>query len=268
MFIQQGRHMATTAAGMNLVNALQQPQDSAISHLGPATSREPLPRSTDEGRHVDAHADFKLTPDDKDIRRLHMLKTSLGNEATHSINPRSEGHAILWERTTDPALRSRKSKKGGDIENVGVKAAGRAFAAQRLALSAQPGSSKDPRLTALNHLERRGFKPAPGGLDIPLTGQALGGMRRRRVNALFTPEAASTTEEEYNTQINALREQAAEKITAMNELRAEIAGGNLEPEQIRLRRQAIGRIEEEIANLQHQLSQVAEQARQAARGHR
>ncbi len=267
MLIQQGQHMATAAAGMGPVNALQHLQDSTILGLSPATSREPLQRSMDQARHAGARADFLLAPDGKEtgLQRLQMLKTGLENEATSSKDPRSEATAKFQQRTINPELRSRNSKNGSDLETLGVKAVGNAFVAQRLELSAQPSSSKDPRLTALNNLELRGFKPAPGGLEIPLTGKAMGGMYRRRINAPFTPEAESTTEGEYMIEIDSLRTQVLAKRNIIAELRMEIEQGNLSQEQVRINRQTIENTLQEISALQNRLCRAAERARQAAR---
>ncbi len=268
MLIQQGQPMPTAAAGMDPANALQHPQDSPIFGLSPATSREPSQRSMDQARHAGVRADFLLAPDGKEtgLQRLQMLKTGPENEATSSKDPRSEASAKLQQRTINPELRSRNSEKGSDLETLGVKAVSNAFVAQRLELSAQPSSSNDPRLTALNNLELRGFKPAPGGLEIPLTGKAMGGMHRRRINAPLTPAAASTIGYEYMAELNSLSAQIADKQAFIADLREEIEEEDMTPGQIQINRQTIRNTQTEISALMDQLRRVRERAGQAARG--
>lgn len=102
-----------------------------------------------------------------------------------------------------------KSKKVGN----GVAAAmTSAFAAQRLELANQPSSSQDPRLIALEKLEQRGFKPALGGLEIPVTGKAMGGMPPRRVSAprVRTHEEIQAERAQIVQRIAALQPQAIE----------------------------------------------------------
>lgn len=54
-----------------------------------------------------------------------------------------------------------------------------AFDEQRAVLRGQAGSSNGLDLIALDRIEGRGFKPAQGGLEIPLTGKGLGGGRTK-----------------------------------------------------------------------------------------
>ena len=55
----------------------------------------------------------------------------------------------------------------------------KAFEAQRHDINTQAGPSNNPHLTALDKLQKRGFKPAVGGLEIPLTPHSpLGGGKR------------------------------------------------------------------------------------------
>ncbi|MFE8645454.1 hypothetical protein ACFX58_10260 [Sphingomonas sp. NCPPB 2930] len=55
----------------------------------------------------------------------------------------------------------------------------KAFEAQRLDISAQAGPSDNPHLTALDVLQKRDFKPAPGGVEIPFTTNSLLGGGKR-----------------------------------------------------------------------------------------
>ncbi len=147
----------------------------------------------------------------------------------------------------------------------------RAFAAQRLELFEQPSSSKDLRLTALDKLEQRGFKPALGGLEIPLTGKAMGGMPKRisRTNALILsdhlpPEAAR----QYAQEDQEIRNQIAQQQNIFNLLKNLAA----QPNQTEEQHQHISERLEEAANklydLQIRLDQLPERLRQAERGRR
>ncbi|MFC3657166.1 type III effector AvrRps4 [Xanthomonas hyacinthi] len=57
----------------------------------------------------------------------------------------------------------------------------RAFDAQRVDINTQAGPSNNPHLSAIDKLQQRGFKPAPGGLQIPFTRNALLGGTGKRV---------------------------------------------------------------------------------------
>jgi type III effector protein AvrRps4 len=54
-----------------------------------------------------------------------------------------------------------------------------AFAAQRHEINSQPGPSNNRQLNALDKLQNRDFKPAVGGLEIPLTPHSLLGGGKR-----------------------------------------------------------------------------------------
>ncbi|MFD1841584.1 XopO/AvrRps4 family type III secretion system effector [Paracidovorax cattleyae] len=60
-----------------------------------------------------------------------------------------------------------------------------AFNAQRHSIAEQAGPSNDRHLTALDKLQARGFMPAVGGIEIPLTPHSLpgGGKRVRAIGA-------------------------------------------------------------------------------------
>lgn len=68
------------------------------------------------------------------------------------------------------------SKMQPNIEKILLNA----FDGQRKALQKQASSSKDLTLTALACLRKRHFQPALGGLEIPLSGMALGGRSSAR----------------------------------------------------------------------------------------
>ncbi|KPC30060.1 Type III effector HopK1 [Pseudomonas syringae pv. cilantro] len=55
----------------------------------------------------------------------------------------------------------------------------KAFDAQRLNINTQAGPSNSPHLNALNTLQQRHFKPAAGGLEIPVTSNSLLGGGRQ-----------------------------------------------------------------------------------------
>lgn len=166
---------------------------------------------------------------------------------------------------------NRNTKKGSSGEKSAVAKAmssaqrdsfmSQSFAGQRWELSLQPSSSKDLRLTALNKLEQRNFQPAPGGLEIPLTGKAMGGMRRR-TNAPVTPDVAST----LGAEVHALREAIADKLQFINDLRQDLLDENDNPGQAELTRKAIEQATQEKNQLENRLRREVERARQQARG--
>ncbi|MEJ2754428.1 MAG: hypothetical protein P8104_00950, partial [Gammaproteobacteria bacterium] len=77
----------------------------------------------------------------------------------------------------------------------------RAIAAQRLEMLEQPSSSRDLRLIALDKLQQRDFRPALGGLEIPLTGKAMGGMPKR-VNAPYRPSVSRFSSSSVSTRVS------------------------------------------------------------------
>ncbi len=144
----------------------------------------------------------------------------------------------------------------------------RAIAAQRLELFEQPSSSKDLRLIALDKLQQRGFRPALGGLEIPLTGKAMGGMPKR-INAYYYPGAASeSTRQEFGGPAAEKQQEINDKKEFIAELREELAAGGTTEVQTRLNRQALQQAQNELATLQAEYRRIQEQARQAERGRR
>lgn len=155
----------------------------------------------------------------------------------------------------------------------------RAIAAQRLEMFEQPSSSRDLRLIALDKLQQRGFRPALGGLEIPLTGKAMGGMPKR-INAPFRPSSSSVSSRSSSSSVSSatrleFSEPAREKLLEITdktdfitELRAELAGGGLSEVQTRLNRQALEQAQDELATLHAEYRRIQEQVRQAERGRR
>jgi type III effector protein AvrRps4 len=126
----------------------------------------------------------------------------------------------------------------------------RAFAAQRLEMFEQPSSSRDLRLIALDKLQQRDFRPALGGLEIPLTGKAMGGMPKR-INAPFRPSSvqssrfssssvstmvSSATRLEFGAPVREKLIEIEDKSIVVADLRDELAGGGLSEAQTRLYR--------------------------------
>lgn len=146
----------------------------------------------------------------------------------------------------------------------------RAIAAQRLEMFEQPSSSRDLRLIALDKLQQRGFRPALGGLEIPLTGKAMGGMPKR-INASFrssSSSVSSATRQEFS-------EPAREKLIEINDkanfittLRAELADEGISAVQARLTRQDLQQAQDDLATLHAEYRRIQEQVRQAERGRR
>ncbi len=145
----------------------------------------------------------------------------------------------------------------------------RAFAAQRLELFEQPSSSKDLRFTALDKLEQRNFRPAPGGLEIPLTGKAMGGMPKRtsRVNAPYIPEEASgEVSREYYTQARNLVDQINQQRLIIQNLSLQILQTDLTEEQIQSVRERLATARNTLDDLQVSMDGLPERMRQAQRG--
>ena len=156
----------------------------------------------------------------------------------------------------------------------------RAFAAQRLEMLEQPSSSRDLRLIALDKLQQRGFKPALGGLEIPLTGKALGGMPKR-INAPFRPASiqssrfssssttvSSATRLEFAAPVREKQIEIEDKSNFVADLKDELEVGGMSEEQTRLTRQALEQAEDELATLHAEYRRLQEQIRQAERGRR
>ncbi|MCS4509501.1 XopO/AvrRps4 family type III secretion system effector [Xylophilus ampelinus] len=98
------------------------------------------------------------------------------------------GSAAPAPKSSDPALQGLSTIKNKTLapepEQVDTRFSGsdwrnKAFEAQRKDISMQPGTSNSPYLTALDTLQQRDFKPAPGGLEIPFTPNSLLGGGKR-----------------------------------------------------------------------------------------
>ncbi len=142
----------------------------------------------------------------------------------------------------------------------------RAFAAQRRELFEQPSSSKDLRFTALDILEQRGFKPALGGLEIPLTGKAMGGMRRR-VNAPPRPDTISEAgARQFQQEARDIENSMAHKRLYIRELNTYLARPDLTEEQRQSASENLERFRQELVDLQARWDRLPERIRQAERG--
>jgi hypothetical protein len=146
----------------------------------------------------------------------------------------------------------------------------RAFAAQRLELFEQPSSSKDLRLTALDKLEQRGFKPALGGIEIPLTGKAMGGMRRR-VNAPFSlsslsKEGAQQYRQEFEQELNEINDRMEHKELFIEELTTYLARPDLTGVQRNSARESLAEIRRDLEKLELRKDRLEETLRQSERG--
>ncbi len=165
------------------------------------------------------------------------------------------------------AISQKRLPRSGNLDDLRAMNVRRAVDAQRLILLNQPNSSNDRQLTALEILSQRDFKPAKGGVEIPI-GSALGGMRRNRVNAPYTNTGTDRSNAEIMAQerMFAVAEQIRSKQQQIVGLRHQIAVGNLSPDQVQATRDAISDATDELRSLQSQLRQAAEEARQAGRG--
>ncbi len=143
----------------------------------------------------------------------------------------------------------------------------RAFATQRLELFEQPSSSKDLRLIALDKLEQRGFKPALGGLEIPSTGKAMGGMPKRtsRVNVPIIREELIRMPQ-YQQESEDIRRQIATQLDIIRRLALQSTETNLTEERRQELSEGLNTAREKLTDLEISLNQLPDRIRQTERG--
>ncbi|KOP53052.1 type III effector AvrRps4 [Pseudomonas coronafaciens pv. porri] len=99
--------------------------------------------------------------------------------ATTPIDQASEGLQKPGARLSMQAQRLRQlSESPANKYRQNIMLA-KSFDAQRLEINTQAGPSNSPHLNALNKLQQRNFKPAAGGLEIPVTPNSLLGGGKR-----------------------------------------------------------------------------------------
>ncbi|MCF5806274.1 XopO/AvrRps4 family type III secretion system effector [Pseudomonas tremae] len=99
--------------------------------------------------------------------------------ATTSIDQASEGLQKPGARLSMQAQRLRQLSESPANKYRQNTMLVKSFDAQRLDINTQAGPSNSRHLNALNKLQQRNFKPAAGGLEIPVTPNSLLGGGKR-----------------------------------------------------------------------------------------
>lgn len=139
-----------------------------------------------------------------------------------------------------------------------------AFRRQRQAIAAQAGPSHNPHLIALDKLQARGFEPAPGGMKIPLTPNALPGGGKR----VQTVGTSSRDVRVVGTGvIDELREAITEKQSMIQTLAQDLAQAEAEanPAEIARNRQLLTQAREDLRNYMRQAAVYGEEHRRMNR---
>lgn len=121
-----------------------------------------------------------------------LTRSSISQESQRHTPQAAVGSAAPAPQLSHPALQGRPAPKHSapaprlgrvDIRSSDHELRAKAFEAHRQEISKQAGPSNNPHLNALDKLQQRHFKPAPGGVEIPFTPNSLLG-GGKRVNTI------------------------------------------------------------------------------------
>ncbi|WP_057403176.1 XopO/AvrRps4 family type III secretion system effector [Pseudomonas amygdali] len=179
---------------------------------------------------------------------------------TTAINQASEGLQKPGARLSMQAQRLRQLGERPAHQDRQNTILVKAFDAQRLDINTHAGPSNSPHLNALNQLQQRNFKPAVGGLEIPVTPNSLlgGGKRVSHLGSSsrdiqVCPRGAAAE----------LRQEIQDKQTFVNDLTEELEDATEEanPDEIANTTQQLRQARTDLVELQRRLMMLAHEDR-------
>lgn len=140
------------------------------------------------------------------------------------------------------------------------------FDAQRHGIAEQAGPSNDPHRVALDKLQARGFMPAVGGIEIPLTPHSLpgGGKRVRTTGASSSNNVNVVPSREVAQQLRQSIEDTQLLIqTVTEDLAQAVEDGN--PDQIEINRELLTNARFDLQSYTQQYRALEEESRRRNR---